>query len=162
MSWVSKGLSCLDWVCALRALKLFMGLWKVAVGLVETSLPPPKEFETEGERTSSALPPRTGISRAAEGIVVGECRKWEVEGGGLDDEENKEDYFWVSRIKRGSHAYQRVTVPVMTWKSFAPICPLSLRSRANPHQKSEGPDGEGSTLQLLRADMKPAYYILIL
>jgi hypothetical protein len=63
----------------LRALKLFKGLWKVAVGLVETSLAPLKEFETEGERTSSALPPRTGMSRAAVGIVVGENREM---GGG--------------------------------------------------------------------------------
>jgi hypothetical protein len=100
---VSKGLSCLDWACALRAPKLFKGLWKVAVGLVETSLAPkefpPKEFETEGERASSALlPPRTGISRAAD-IVVGERGGGiMVKRRGVDSEENKGNYFWVSRI----------------------------------------------------------------
>jgi hypothetical protein len=39
-------------------------------------------------------------------------------------------------------------VPVMTWKSFAPICPQPPIARQNPHQKSESPDGEGSTLYI--------------
>jgi hypothetical protein len=54
--------------------KLFTGLWKVALGLLETSLAgyelPPNEFETASAASSLVLPPRTGMLRASVGIVV--------------------------------------------------------------------------------------------
>jgi hypothetical protein len=82
---VLKGLSCL--AEGLRmAPKLFTGLWKVALGLLETSLAgyelPPKEFETASAASSVVLPPRTGMLRASVGIVVvvvGEEREGERE-----------------------------------------------------------------------------------
>lgn len=54
--------------------KLFTGLWKVALGLLETSLAgyelPPKEFETASAVSSVVLPPRTGMLRASVGMIV--------------------------------------------------------------------------------------------
>lgn len=61
----------------------------------------------------------------------------------------KRNYFWVSRIKRLSHAYQRVTGASHDMEKFRAYLPsASDRAHQNPHQKSESPDGEGSTLYI--------------
>lgn len=107
----------------MRALKLFKGLRK-AVGLVETSLAPcelapPKEFETGCARASSALllPPRTGMSRAAEGIVEGNKERGDERI--LGSEESEENHHGVSYTKRLPRQRARVTVQCQSrpWKS---------------------------------------------
>jgi hypothetical protein len=65
----------------------------------------------------------------------------------MGGEENKEKLLLGITYKKTLPCVPESQVPVMTWKSFAPICPQPPIARQNPHQKSECPDGEGSTLQ---------------